>query len=68
MVGQLDDLQVRLKEERDLVDRKQWEMDELKRCRRLEILRAKESVREEIQAAHAEELRAQDEVIHLLKE
>ena len=43
-------------------------MDELKRCRKLEILRAKEGVREEIQAAHAEVLRARDELIHLLKE
>ena len=39
LVGQLDDLQVQLEEERDLVDRKQWELDELKRCRELEILR-----------------------------
>lgn len=30
LVGQLDDLQVQLEEERDLVDRKQWEIDELK--------------------------------------
>ena len=29
LVGQLDDLPVQLKEEHDLVDRKQWEMDEL---------------------------------------
>lgn len=41
-------------------------MDDLKRCRELEILRAKESVREEIHAVHAEELRALDELIHLL--
>ena len=68
LVGQLDDLQVQLEEERDLVDRKQWEMDELKRCRELEVLRAKEGVREEIHAAHAEELRARDKLIHLLKE
>ena len=58
LVGKLDDLQVQLKEERDLVDRKQWELDELKHCRELEILRAKESMREEIHTAHAEELRA----------
>ena len=64
---QLDDLQVQLEEEHDLVDRKQWEMDELKHCRELEILWAKESVRE-IHAAHAEELRARDKLIHLLKE
>lgn len=43
-------------------------MDELKHCRELQILRAKESVRKEIHAAHAEELRAQDKLIHLLKE
>ena len=55
---QLDDLQVQLEEEHDLVDRKQWEMDELKHCRELEIMRTKENVREEIQVAHAEELRA----------
>ena len=67
LVGQLDDLQVQPEEERNLVDRKQWEMDELKHCRELEISWAKESVRE-IHAPHAEELRAQDELIHLLKE
>ena len=50
---------MQLEEERNLVDMKQWELDELKRCRELEILRAKESVGEEIHAAHAEELRAQ---------
>ena len=55
-------------EECDLVDRKQWELDELKCCRELALLRAKENVREEIHAAHAEELRARDEQIHLLKE
>ena len=59
---------MQLEEESDLIDRKQWELDELKRCRELEILTAKESVREEIHTAHAEELRAQDELIHFLKE
>ena len=49
---------MQLEEDRDLIDMKQWELDELKRCRELEILRGKESVREEIHAAHAEELRA----------
>ena len=61
LVGQLNDLQVQLKEEHDLVDRKQWEL-------KLEILRAEESVREEIHTAHAEELRAREKLIHLLKE
>ena len=68
LVGQLDDLQVQLEEERDLVDRKQWELDELKRCRELAVLRAKENVREEIHTADAEQLRARDELIYLLKE
>ena len=60
-------LQDQLDEARDDADRKQWEVDQLQRDLELETMRAKESVRGELHAAHALELQTRDDLVQLLK-
>ena len=52
---------------RHVTDRKQWEVDQLQRDLELEMMRAKESVRGELHAAHALELQTRDDLVQLLK-
>jgi len=61
------ELQDQRDEARDDADRKQWEVDQLKKDLELETMRAKEKVREELQVANALELQTRDDLVQLLK-
>ena len=61
------ELQDQRDEARDDADRKQWEVEQLKRDLELETMRAKESARGELQVAHALELQTRDDLVRLLK-
>ena len=63
----IEDLQAQYDEVCDLVDCKQWEIDKINESVELQVLRAKESVREELQGKHAKELQTRDELIALLQ-
>ena len=63
----IEELQEQLEEARDQADCKQWEVDQLRKDSELETMRAKERVRGELQAVHAQELQARDDLVQLLK-
>ena len=66
-IPQVGEMRGRLDEADDLLDRSQWEMEQLRAQSELEVLKAKESVRAEMQKAHSQELRVRDDLIQLLK-
>ena len=63
----IEELKEQLEEARDQADCKQWEVDQLRKDSELETMRAKERVRRELQAVHAQELQARDDLVQLLK-
>ena len=64
---QIKDLQGRLDEADDLADRTQWKLEQLRAQSELETLKAKESLRAEMQKVHSQELRVRDDLIQLLR-
>ena len=66
LTQEIEDLRCRYEEADDLAHRKQWELDQLRNLCELDTLRAKESLREELQAAHVQELKVRDDFIQML--
>ncbi len=58
-----------MEEAEDLTHQKQWELDQFHIQDELKVLRAKESLREELKSVHAQELkvRVRDDLIQMLK-
>ena len=61
------DLQGQLDEANDLADRREWELEQLRAQSELEALKARESLRAEMQRVHSQELKIRDDLIQLLK-
>ena len=60
-------LQEQLEESRDTVERKQWTIDQLQKDIELEVMRAKEKLRDELHTEYARELSTRDDLVQLLK-
>ena len=67
LTQEMEDLRSRYEEAEDLTHQKQWELDQLQSQCELDTLRAKESLREELKAAHAQELKVRDDLIEMLR-
>jgi len=63
----IEKLQRCYEEAEDLSHRKEWEMEQLRSQSELATLKAKESLREELQTVHARELKVRDDLIHMLR-
>ena len=64
---EIEELSCKLEEAEDLTHQKQWELDQLHKQSELEILKAKESLREELKSVHTQELKVRDDLIEMLK-
>jgi len=63
----IEELQRCYEEAEDLSHRKEWEMEQLRSQSELATLKAKESLREELQTVHARKLKVRDDLIHMLR-
>jgi len=67
LTSEVEDMRRRYEEADDLSQRMEWEMEQLRSQSELATLKAKESLREELQTAHARELRVRDDLIQMLR-
>jgi len=63
----IEELQRCYEEAEDLLHRKEWEMEQQRSQSELTTLKAKESLREELQTVHARELKVRDDLIQMLR-